>query len=563
MSCNGTGAGPSSLGYHFQVHIPLQQEEANTREGDTGFIGNKILSKTEKPEDVPRDSLRSHRWSQIKYFFSSIGHKILMFFQSVFGKPERHEVGVVTEPTHSNNSQEGEEISKSQKEEEISKKTEEFQFVKRLDDDKSIQRDDTGIEEEISVDQQVIAVIKNDLEEIRQIISYFQDTAPKMEELIQLTERIEENKNYLNEVNEENLPKKEFEEILSEIQWLKIALENFEIGSKEKVTSDEINDKNVSKRFLIDQVNTKEINISGGIPNRGNSCYRNASNLSLSVCGTIMELIRKPLNQGFIESEKNFQSRKSIQKEFVNLIDAIEQNKNEEELLSIERRLYSAIAESGFSNELNQINEFRQQDAASYLEIIIGQVLNYQFREQTANSGTLDDKVYSIKIDSPPAPLVQVPILKGVNDLQMLVNAVYSESTENDNWTYNEDQRKIHFVAYNKLVKIISPPQDMLAIQLKRGVVGRVNQEKMKIPKGGILDFSVAHNLKEGELQYQTKSFIRLHAETGDSGHYTAYVNKEGQWYHYNDDIVSKVSQEKAEEEMALAYILFFEKIKK
>ena len=57
------------------------------------------------------------------------------------------------------------------------------------------------------------------------------------------------------------------------------------------------------------------------------------------------------------------------------------------------------------------------------------------------------------------------------------------------------------------------------------------------------------------------KSFVRLHAETGEMGHYTAYVQKEGQWYHCNDENVNKVSKNEAEKEMEKAYLLFFEKI--
>ncbi|KAL5491640.1 hypothetical protein EMCRGX_G016971, partial [Ephydatia muelleri] len=48
------------------------------------------------------------------------------------------------------------------------------------------------------------------------------------------------------------------------------------------------------------------------------------------------------------------------------------------------------------------------------------------------------------------------------------------------------------------------------------------------------------------------------HSGTIHGGHYTAYANREGQWFHFNDEYVTKVTQ--CSERTVTAYVLFYEK---
>lgn len=347
-----------------------------------------------------------------------------------------------------------------------------------------------------------------------------------------------------------------------------------------------------------------------GIPVKGiNACYRNSSNQALFNFPFFRKLIKEPIKPLPGELQKEFEARDKIRKALENLCECLDDKKDPFIIKVAEANLRREIFSSNLHYEFVDANKNRQLDAPTYIDFILGTVLGYQPMESITKTGNhlLTDTNTEVLIDPGAqvltkvraiSPCIHIEMSSQANpNLQALVNTAFSPILTEENWR--------DFSSYTNETKLSGEPQDVLVLQLKRGqasalwnidvaqmddeavkncfgITGDVDTETLKqlrsniweetrnagasiindpveIPSDYKLDFSFAYGQEE-ELNYQIKSFIRLYAQDGRGGHYVSYVNKEGQWYCCNDDLVTPVTEDIARREMALAYVYMLEK---
>ena len=162
---------------------------------------------------------------------------------------------------------------------------------------------------------------------------------------------------------------------------------------------------------------------------------------------------------------------------------------------------------------------------------------------------------------------------------QMLNNFLFNIQNQNYVNIYNcfEYNRKIeYFIGDNAMYcnncKVQAPASymtqlytgpDILILILNRGVG---IQFKVKLEFTQTLNLTSYIEEKKTGCLYNLIGVVTHMGESGASGHFIAYCKSpiDGQWYRYNDDLVSKVYDFKREiMDYAMPYILFFQKVKK
>ena len=161
---------------------------------------------------------------------------------------------------------------------------------------------------------------------------------------------------------------------------------------------------------------------------------------------------------------------------------------------------------------------------------------------------------------------------------QMLNNFLFNIQNQNYVNIYNcfEYNRKIEYFTgdnamYCNNCKIQAPASymthlytgpEILILILNRGVG---IQFKVKLEFTQTLNLSNYIEEKRTGCLYNLIGVVTHMGESGASGHFIAYCKSpiDGQWYRYNDDLVSKVYDFKREiMDYAMPYILFFQKVK-
>lgn len=265
------------------------------------------------------------------------------------------------------------------------------------------------------------------------------------------------------------------------------------------------------------------------------------------------------------------------------------------------------ILEAQFSHA----NRGKQMDTSEYLTLILGtlcdpkHVFDYLQRtrvstETLANCESVEaiqkelqraskaGTIYSSTASPEGGPSIYVPLGKPGSHLQQLIDLSCSPSvsgSKENPWRFDhkivstnqEGEEVVQTVTksvdrFVEIPKYTGQPKDFLIMHFGRAVQhspdghsSPVDRRPITVPADGVIDFSLAYGLSKGELQYSATSFICHEGYYADAGHYTAYVKKEGQWFHCNDSHVKAVSDEKAMQkmmqEMGQAYMMFFEKI--
>lgn len=252
--------------------------------------------------------------------------------------------------------------------------------------------------------------------------------------------------------------------------------------------------------------------------------------------------------------------------------------------------------------EFSPNNSFRQMEADAYLLLILGTLCNplnvsstqqivRASTENLANCNNQEERLRELQKASELGTLYTSTPQKIQNyftyldisnfpglSLQARVNALsdplFGETEgmrlhrqaiiKNKQGQEVVQQQEKPFDQFVEMTKQVGDPKDFLIIQPGRADKhgkALVNRTPIPVPEDGIIDFSRAYDLPEGQLQYSATSFICHHGEFADGGHYTSYVKKEGQWFHCNDHLVEAVSTEEAMNEMEQAYIMFFAKL--
>lgn len=636
---NSTSQGPKSPVSLPDLSVKSQDEKLK---GTVKEKGSLVSSKTEAvgesvlhnpPIQSPPKSLLSHRWEQIKSFFSSLMDSISALFSKVKGTKahtEDMQIGVLTlkqqldtkleresppkiVPEKFNYTLSAAEAKSFLKEQRIDKI---FKDIDRLTLELELLPDPIEADEDVI---QLLLLIA-DVRAVDALVESAEGDGLSAEMFLPFFERVEEkiisNKEVLRKFSEAKSPDELHlfcKEVIQDIDDMDDYedIDAFDKSSETTSSSSLVDfDDDISSndyRSCEDALEDLEPTVQTepkvgepefpplikakpplGIPNLGNACYRLASNQALRACKPFLEILKKPLvmetldrwpqetDASFLrrqnEARHEFFLRESIQTALLGLLDSLEKKASLKEIKEAEEILMSTLFTSNLF-EFEPDNAFRQLDAAQYLELILGTVLNYQHNEQVINSGMKGSVKLERQRPAQPVAVIQIPFAKKENgltenSLQKLVEAVYSETTQgsSDNpWDYDD---KTTFTKYQERVQLTSSPKDVLVFQLKRGVHNHVgsggadiDRTEVEIPEGGIVDFSVAHGMPKGSLKYRVESFVRLHAQTGTSGHYTSYAKENGQWYHLNDDRVTPVSDQVAQAEMAKAYFFVLQKV--
>lgn len=345
-------------------------------------------------------------------------------------------------------------------------------------------------------------------------------------------------------------------------------------------------------------------NLPAGIPNvRRNACFRISSIQALLALEPIKKLIKGELVKRPGELKEEFFARGWVKNALENLIDLMQNKATPEEIENAEIYLSEIIFgyEAGDPHNLHlefakpseeelagdQLDdEFdederaflglgqnqyktKQYDAASFLELILGTVLNYTHDAQLTNFVELKG-VKGVEMSQNLAVLdrlkssASITLFDDITDLQGLVDANYVKKPIDGIFTF----QNIDYDGYKQTSRVVTQPQDVLVVQLDRRkydfnrLETLVDNRLVDMPADGVLDYSVAHGMEKGALKYGVNSFIRLVADSGERGHYTTYAIRDGKWYHFNDSTVRAVSDEEAQLEMKKAYILMFERVK-
>jgi hypothetical protein len=336
-----------------------------------------------------------------------------------------------------------------------------------------------------------------------------------------------------------------------------------------------------------------------------NACYRNSSNQALKALPSFVEKLSKPITTG-----QDVKKRENIRKALVHLYKCLDAHQSKKVVGEAELALRHAVFQSELSADLQGKTHLDdQQDAAAYLELILGEVLGAHHKAMREYYIELDNvKVPHSKLLEKQA-ILQVAIKPGVPlDLQSQLDAHFADILNNDPENpIRLEGRSTPFTEYHEKTSFVEESNGFLAIQLKRGLYDeeealkrideqisawpavswmsdedllalrtalleeakqnpQINKKPLAFSPGNIItiDQVDAKGRVTKTLRYQLKSFV-MHesAEFFSAGHYTAYGLKDGQWYFYDDAQVVPVSQEDVDEEKEKAYLFFFEQIDK
>lgn len=315
-----------------------------------------------------------------------------------------------------------------------------------------------------------------------------------------------------------------------------------------------------------------------GIPNEENNscimaCYRNSSLQALRVCEPFMKKVFEPLKRGVDdfgnpESDEVFNNRKLIHEALKDLLTALNNRIDVNEISKKEIALREAVMNSGFNSpDFSPQRKNNQQDAARYVDLILIRVLNlYNRKEETF--------VPSIPLISPvtnkaveprtneefrDSSVINIKFRPGNNSVQELVLAELQPEIRSLSLVPKGEE-----YPHNVTSKIVGKPQGFLALQFNRVLSNNRIEYIDRTPlkwTSDVVDFTEAYADNSVPIKYQLKSFV-IHAGFSPfSGHYTSYVNKDGKWYLCNDKSVTLVSQKEVDREKPNAYLAFFELI--
>lgn len=345
---------------------------------------------------------------------------------------------------------------------------------------------------------------------------------------------------------------------------------------------------------------SKKVQKPKGIPNSGNQCYRIATNQALFSMVPFIELLKRENHFTVMEGceLKEVKAKQSIKSSLLALYNALNE-KSESEILQLDKLLGNEIANSKLAPDINNSTLSEQQDAAVYLELLLGQVLQYSIEVSTTCYTVFGGELFEKSMGKDTYPVMQVPLRENVNDLQTLVDMNFFESV-NDLDNVRELAAGKSFSQYDQKSTILGKPKSFLPIQLKRfaydpevinrafttqlqafneaGVIlteaeikdlkktvsemetGIVLVDRpIKFPAGNVLDMSKAYNLQAGELTYHLQAFVCHDGESANHGHYISYIRQGDQWFCCDDNCVNSVEESVVNKKKEQAYLLFFE----
>lgn len=308
----------------------------------------------------------------------------------------------------------------------------------------------------------------------------------------------------------------------------------------------------------------------GAIPNLGNSCYLNSS--LQAVLGSLLNKLidaalpepREPV-KGLLESSSAFAKRyQKYQQEHsdwnakIGVQQALQSFKAVYELDDVKLRskyigaaaknLRKAIFESNLVPSFLMDDLYEQQDAPELMGGLL-QAIGHSFKLKITTESLEGDNDKSAETES--LSLLQIPMpipdpsLKTKADpltFQGLIDSYKNEEVnDSDNKWEGAKGKHTH---YRRVHQISGELPDVMAIQLNRMYYNQALKKRVKIDTevnwgSDIVDLKELIDprlIKHGEsTKYRLVSYVNHHGSAG-GGHYTANVNKAGQWLRCDDN---------------------------
>jgi hypothetical protein len=277
--------------------------------------------------------------------------------------------------------------------------------------------------------------------------------------------------------------------------------------------------------------------------------------------------------------------------------------------------LFTAKRVSNFSSSNNFVDDllgiFKQQDAAGFVETILGNVLDLQHeiritRSATNAAGTIvrqDAERQTMiqlpmpKFSSPPSPPSSLsslgtsfdhfiarlrpsrpappPKLPEAN-VQAMFDAFFKPPEETTQAGEGWRPKRLHpapgtadvgvvregttFERFTETRQMAGNLDGVVGIHVKRFAAWGNRMVKLNnpliFPPNGVLDISTAYGQPKGTIQGEVVSFV-VHGGNLGGGHYVSYVKRGNQWYCCNDDRITEQTEAQIAEARKRAYLIF------
>ena len=293
-------------------------------------------------------------------------------------------------------------------------------------------------------------------------------------------------------------------------------------------------------RVVISPSERSQIPDRGGIPNLGNTCYMNA----------VLQIIAKFYPDMFASHNSDLAKAGQV---IVNKIKDDQAYVTKEEA----KAFYTPLLQV-----CNTFNEGAQEDAQEFI-IQMYNIFNIKAPNNYWEQITSLDRSqeYSAWREA-ASTFLNPPLLDGDGTMkQCLEEEVRSAELIGDNqYEHTSEQRKVD--ARRSYALAINDHASPLPIFLKKfNAAGNKRNNNIQnvfhltIPS----DIQYPPNSVGKDLHYTLQGFVHHIGSSPHSGHYVAYIHQSGEWKCYDDETVTNITLEQAEEYAEQAYLFFYE----
>jgi ubiquitin C-terminal hydrolase len=293
------------------------------------------------------------------------------------------------------------------------------------------------------------------------------------------------------------------------------------------------------------------VNRPYGLPNIGNSCFMNASLQVLLNSAFVKNITAAPVTNKIAENLRDLQ-----------VFIAKNHHHGTSETLALLRANLST-EHPDFAESLLQ-----QKDAGAFIATLM-KSLGYKNPCEETRSGfsisnqlveTVKEAIYDI---------LYIPITGRSTQLTDLLNLYFNETAGVTEGIWKPVVNQVTLeVPQSTIRRRLQSAPEVFICQLQRFKADPSKQKQylrihtlIDLPADGIIDLSNYMKVKSAQpVKYRLKGCVDHHGDGIDGGHYTAFIQVNGQWFYANDNLlVSPVSFETVK--AAEHYIYLFEKV--